>query len=126
MPASQRIPVVFIHGLWLHASSWAPWQKLFDEEATTRLRPAGRTKRRPWTGWPASLRPWARRMSSSANSADDGPQLSGVDQLGHLFECRRVRLDEDECTAQAALGGKLGGWFADDRHLDTAGRHHRP
>jgi pimeloyl-ACP methyl ester carboxylesterase len=24
-----KAPVVFIHGLWLHASSWAPWQELF-------------------------------------------------------------------------------------------------
>ena len=24
-------PAVFIHGLWLHASSWAPWLELFQE-----------------------------------------------------------------------------------------------
>jgi pimeloyl-ACP methyl ester carboxylesterase len=28
--ADSRIPVVFIHGLWLHASSWQPWVELFD------------------------------------------------------------------------------------------------
>jgi pimeloyl-ACP methyl ester carboxylesterase len=28
---STRAPVVFIHGLWLHASSWQPWQELFAE-----------------------------------------------------------------------------------------------
>jgi len=22
-------PVVFIHGLWLHATSWEPWQEVF-------------------------------------------------------------------------------------------------
>ena len=26
---SAKAPVVFIHGLWLHASSWAPWQERF-------------------------------------------------------------------------------------------------
>ena len=26
-----KAPVVFIHGLWLHASSWQPWQELFAE-----------------------------------------------------------------------------------------------
>ncbi|MGZ4611010.1 MAG: alpha/beta hydrolase [Actinomycetes bacterium] len=26
-----RTPVVFVHGLWLHASSWQPWVDLFDE-----------------------------------------------------------------------------------------------
>jgi hypothetical protein len=25
------IPVVFIHGLWLHATSWQPWLALFRE-----------------------------------------------------------------------------------------------
>src|ERR1700734_2697185 len=24
-------PVVFVHGLWLHASSWGPWEELFQE-----------------------------------------------------------------------------------------------
>ena len=28
---SAKAPVVFIHGLWLHASSWQPWQELFAE-----------------------------------------------------------------------------------------------
>lgn len=27
-----RIPVVFVHGLWLHADSWGPWLEAFDEE----------------------------------------------------------------------------------------------
>jgi pimeloyl-ACP methyl ester carboxylesterase len=26
-----RTPVVFIHGLWLHASSWQPWVDLFND-----------------------------------------------------------------------------------------------
>ena len=26
---ATRTPVVFIHGVWLHASSWAPWLELF-------------------------------------------------------------------------------------------------
>jgi len=26
---STKAPVVFIHGLWLHATSWAPWQERF-------------------------------------------------------------------------------------------------
>src|ERR1041385_5685586 len=25
-----RTPVIFIHGLWLHATSWAPWAELFS------------------------------------------------------------------------------------------------
>ena len=26
-----RPPVIFIHGLWLHATSWQPWIDLFTE-----------------------------------------------------------------------------------------------
>jgi pimeloyl-ACP methyl ester carboxylesterase len=35
-------PVVFIHGLWLHATSWQPWTQLFGEAGYTTLTP----------GWP--------------------------------------------------------------------------
>ena len=35
-------PVVFIHGLWLHASSWEPWVHLFRDAGYEPLAP----------GWP--------------------------------------------------------------------------
>ena len=35
-------PVVFIHGLWLHATSWQPWTELFGEAGYTAVAP----------GWP--------------------------------------------------------------------------
>jgi pimeloyl-ACP methyl ester carboxylesterase len=35
-------PVVFVHGLWLHASSWAPWQERFAEAGYESFAP----------GWP--------------------------------------------------------------------------
>jgi alpha-beta hydrolase superfamily lysophospholipase len=28
--ADNKVPVVFIHGLWLHASSWQPWVDAFN------------------------------------------------------------------------------------------------
>src|SRR5689334_18456437 len=31
MSGPERVPVVFVHGLWLHASSWQPWVDLFTE-----------------------------------------------------------------------------------------------
>jgi pimeloyl-ACP methyl ester carboxylesterase len=37
-----KTPVVFIHGLWLHATSWAPWQELFAEAGYEPVAP----------GWP--------------------------------------------------------------------------
>jgi non-heme chloroperoxidase len=34
---SGRRPVVFVHGLWLLPSSWAPWQALFEEQGYAAL-----------------------------------------------------------------------------------------
>ncbi|MDR6972739.1 alpha/beta hydrolase [Leifsonia shinshuensis] len=40
--ASGRIPVVFVHGLWLLSSSWQPWRDLFEEQGFAAIAP----------GWP--------------------------------------------------------------------------
>ena len=37
-----KTPVVFIHGLWLHSTSWGPWQELFAESGYEPIAP----------GWP--------------------------------------------------------------------------
>jgi non-heme chloroperoxidase len=28
---TPKIPAMYIHGLWLHATSWQPWIELFEE-----------------------------------------------------------------------------------------------
>lgn len=38
--SENRIPVVFIHGLWLAASSWQPWVDLFTERGFDPIAPA--------------------------------------------------------------------------------------
>jgi pimeloyl-ACP methyl ester carboxylesterase len=43
-----RTPVVFIHGLWLHASSWDPWIDRFAEEGYAPVAPG-------WPGDPATV-----------------------------------------------------------------------
>jgi pimeloyl-ACP methyl ester carboxylesterase len=42
MTDTARTPVLFIHGLWLHASSWGPWVDLFREAGYEPVAP----------GWP--------------------------------------------------------------------------
>ncbi|RMB57873.1 alpha/beta hydrolase [Tessaracoccus antarcticus] len=37
--SDQKIPVVFIHGLWLAASSWQPWVDLFTERGFAPISP---------------------------------------------------------------------------------------
>ena len=41
-PATPATPAVFIHGLWLHATSWGPWLDLFREAGYEPVAP----------GWP--------------------------------------------------------------------------
>src|SRR5256886_6937899 len=38
--ATDRTPVVFVHGLWLLPSSWDRWAALFEEAGYTALTPA--------------------------------------------------------------------------------------
>jgi non-heme chloroperoxidase len=40
--APTPVPVVFVHGLWLHASSWTPWVELFTSRGYEPIAP----------GWP--------------------------------------------------------------------------
>jgi alpha-beta hydrolase superfamily lysophospholipase len=40
MPPPHKTPVVFIHGLWLHASSWKRWCDLFDEAGYAAVAPS--------------------------------------------------------------------------------------
>ena len=45
---SPATPVVFVHGLWLHHTSWAPWQELFSAAGYSPVAP-------PWPGEPATI-----------------------------------------------------------------------
>jgi pimeloyl-ACP methyl ester carboxylesterase len=42
MAAAEGTPVVFVHGLWLHADSWGPWVELFRDQGYAPVAP----------GWP--------------------------------------------------------------------------
>lgn len=46
--ADTKTPVVFIHGLWLHASSWKPWVDLFTERGYAPIAPG-------WPGIPGTV-----------------------------------------------------------------------
>src|SRR5579863_9261499 len=47
--ATGLTPVVFVHGLWLLASSWDRWADVFREAGYVTLQRAGPTTRRPTT-----------------------------------------------------------------------------
>jgi pimeloyl-ACP methyl ester carboxylesterase len=56
------VPVIFIHGLWLHAASWEPWVKLFGEAGHAPLAP----------GWPGDPDTVEESRANPESIADHG------------------------------------------------------
>jgi pimeloyl-ACP methyl ester carboxylesterase len=59
---STGTPVLFIHGLWLHASSWQPWVDLFQEKGYAPVAP----------GWPGDSDTVAESRANPDAIADRG------------------------------------------------------
>ena len=106
----QKPPVLFIHGLWLHASSWAPWVTLFEERGYSASAPG-------WPGIPDTVE------ESRANPEDIADV--GIDDVtthyGRLIE----RLDRPPVIIGHSFGGMiaeklLGGRGAAAIGLDAA------
>jgi alpha-beta hydrolase superfamily lysophospholipase len=83
-----RVPVVFIHGLWLHATSWEPWQELFAESGYEPVAPG-------WPGDADTVEATRENPDSVANHGIDdvtehyGKIIDGLDVppilIGHSF-----------------------------------------
>src|SRR6202162_2276396 len=87
---SGRIPVVFIHGLWLLPSSWDRWAGVFEEAGYTTLTP----------GWP-----------------DDPETVEEANAHPEVFAHKTVGQVADHCagviaqlrTKPAVIGHSFGG-----------------
>jgi non-heme chloroperoxidase len=60
--APTAVPVVFVHGLWLHATSWAPWVELFAASGYDPIAP----------GWPGDAPTAAETRADPAAVAGHG------------------------------------------------------
>jgi pimeloyl-ACP methyl ester carboxylesterase len=60
--ATKLTPVVFIHGLWLHSSSWKKWVELFNEAGYESMAP----------GWPGDSRTVAETRKRPEQVANHG------------------------------------------------------
>jgi|SRR5215472_6943423 len=67
---STKAPVVFIHGLWLHASSWGPWQERFRE--------AGYESSAP--GWPGDA-----ETVEATRANPDSVAYHGIDEVTNHY-----------------------------------------
>jgi pimeloyl-ACP methyl ester carboxylesterase len=63
---ASKAPVVFIHGLWLHATAWEPWQDLFAEAGYTSSAPG-------WPGEPSTV--------DAARANPDAAASHGIDDV---------------------------------------------
>jgi pimeloyl-ACP methyl ester carboxylesterase len=90
--ASGRTPVVFIHGLWLLASSWEPWADAFEAAGYAPVCP----------GWPDD--------PETVEAARQAPQaLAGksVGQVADHFAAVIGRLDRKPVVVGHSFGGLL-------------------
>jgi non-heme chloroperoxidase len=89
---SGRQPVVFVHGLWLLASSWEPWRTLFETK-----------------GYAAVAVDWPGDRPSVAEALKDKDSLAGTsvaDVADHLAEVVRG-LDRKPVLIGHSFGGLL-------------------
>jgi pimeloyl-ACP methyl ester carboxylesterase len=87
-------PVIFLHGLWLHATSWEPWMELF---ASAGYQPSA-------PGWP--------HEAATVEEARDHPEAVAdlsIDEITEHFAGIIADLDEPPVI----IGHSFGGLFAE-------------
>lgn len=92
MTNPTRRPVVFIHGLWLHASSWQPWCDLFAEQ-----------------GYPSFAPGWPNEASSVADSRAHPEAVTNqsIDDVVAHFEHVIGKLPDDPILIGHSFGGLI-------------------
>jgi non-heme chloroperoxidase len=90
--ASPGTPVVFVHGLWLLASSWDPWVELFEEAGYAPLTP----------GWPDD--------PETVEEARAHPEVfagKGIGEIADHYEAVIRRLERKPLIVGHSFGGLL-------------------
>lgn len=91
--ATERIPVLFVHGLWLHASSWDPWVTHFEQAGYRAYAP----------GWPGDGPTVAETRAHPENLAG-----VGVEQVTEHFR----QIIRELSVTPVVVGHSFGGLIA--------------
>ncbi|WP_034263453.1 alpha/beta hydrolase [Actinospica robiniae] len=86
-------PVLFIHGLWLHPTSWYAWEKLFQEKGFTTAAP----------GWPG--------VAGTVEASREDPEAiagKGIDEVTDHY----ARIVEAMPSPPVLVGHSFGGMIA--------------
>ncbi len=90
----DKKPVLFIHGLWLHASSWDPWVDLFTRSGYAASAPG-------WPGDPATV--------EEAQANPDALAGHGIDEVTEHYAGIIAQLP----TLPILIGHSFGGMIAE-------------
>jgi pimeloyl-ACP methyl ester carboxylesterase len=85
-------PVVFIHGLWLHASSWGPWVELFTQHGYDPIAP----------GWPNEA-----STVAAARANPDAVANQGIDDVANHYAAIVESLDAPPIVIGHSFGGLI-------------------
>src|SRR6478736_8920511 len=88
----SRTPVVFIHGLWIHSSAWAPWLELFTEHGYDVHAP----------GWPGD----AETVADTRAAASDLDDV-GIEQICHHYADFIDTLESKPIVIGHSFGGLI-------------------
>lgn len=94
-------PVVFIHGLWLHSTSWQPWQEAFSTAGYETYAP----------GWPGDL-----PTVEEAREAPDSVAGMGIDDVADHLVQFIAGLDRPPILIGHSFGGMLVEKLLGDGH----------
>src|SRR3954452_4640426 len=85
-------PVVFIHGLWLHATSWQPWIDLFTDKGYAPQAPG-------WPGDPDTVEAARQNPDAIANR--------GINEVTGAYADLVSELDEPPILIGHSFGGLI-------------------
>jgi len=92
---THPFPVLFIHGLWIHSSAWAPWQQLFQDQGYATSAP----------GWPGD--------SDTVQGTRESPDA--LNDVGILAICEHyAQLFDEMGVKPIVVGHSFGGLIAQE------------